>query len=127
MYGLPKIHKTGNPLQPILYTIGKNNYKIAKYLILLINRCSTNEYIVNNSFEFVKFINDHPCDNKYIMASFDIISLYTNVSVKETTDIILYLAFNNNNKFCNFTQTQFYKLLNLTILDSYFLFDENFT
>ena len=58
------------------------------------------------------------------MASFDITSLYTNLPVKETIDIIFNLTFNNNNKFCNFTPPQFYKLLNLILLDSYFLFDE---
>ena len=42
--------------------------------------------------------------------------------VKETIDIIFNLAFDNNKKFCNFTKTQFSKLLNLTLLDSYFLF-----
>ena len=125
LYGLPKVHKIGNPLRPILSTIGTHNYKLAKYLIPLINRWSTNKYTVNNSFEFVKFINNQPCNDKYVMASFDITSLYTNVPVKETIEIILNLAFNNNNnnKFCNFTQSQFSKLLNLALLDSYFVFD----
>lgn len=126
LYGLPKVHKANNPLRPILSTIGTHNYKLAKFLIPLINKWSTNEYSVNNTFEFVNFINNHPTNDKYVMASFDITSLYTNVPVKETINIILNLAFDNNtnNKYCNFSKDQFSKLLNLTLLDSYFLFNE---
>ena len=40
------------------------------------------------------------------MASFDIILFYTNFPVKETVNINLNLAFNNNIKYCPFTQKQ---------------------
>ena len=33
MYGLPKIHKEGAPLRPIISAIKTYNYKLAKYLV----------------------------------------------------------------------------------------------
>ena len=36
MYGLPKIHKKGIPLLPILYMIGFAQYKLAKFLTNLL-------------------------------------------------------------------------------------------
>ena len=32
MYGLPKIHKAGTPLRPIVSSIGSLTYNVAKYL-----------------------------------------------------------------------------------------------
>ena len=32
LYGLPKIHKDGAPIRPIISNIGTYNYKLAKYL-----------------------------------------------------------------------------------------------
>ena len=56
--------------------------------------------------------------------SFDIKPLYTNVPLNETINIILEQAFNNNNdKFKNFIKPQFKKLLELSLLDTYFIFD----
>ena len=37
MYGLPKIHKDGCPLRPIILAVGTYNYKLAKYLVEIIS------------------------------------------------------------------------------------------
>ena len=42
LYGLPKIHRQNNPMRLILSTIGTRNYKLAKYLIPLIEKWRTN-------------------------------------------------------------------------------------
>ena len=42
LYGLPKIHKEGNPLRPIISAIGTFNYKLAKYLVEIITPLTTN-------------------------------------------------------------------------------------
>ena len=58
------------------------------------------------------------------MASFDISSLYTNVPVLETINIICDSVFNNDSIFHNFTKEDFCKLLHLAVDDTYFIFNE---
>ena len=57
------------------------------------------------------------------MASFDVTSLYTNIPLHETIDIISNLAFENNNIFHGYTKDLFKKLLEITLLDSCFIFN----
>ena len=58
------------------------------------------------------------------MASFDIKSLYTNVPLNETINLILSLTFSNNDSiYENFNKTQFKKMLDICLLDTYFVFD----
>ena len=46
LYGLPKIHKTGTPLRPILAAYNTAAYKIAKFIVPLL------ESYTHNSFSF---------------------------------------------------------------------------
>ena len=58
------------------------------------------------------------------MASFDIKSLYTNVPLIETIYIIINLVLNNNNStFNKLNKSQFKKLLEMCLFDTYFIFD----
>ncbi|CAF1377375.1 unnamed protein product [Rotaria sordida] len=58
-YGLPKAHKTGYPLRPIISTIGSYQYQLSKYLAKAIRdaRLQAPSY-VKDSFEFVKKIKE---------------------------------------------------------------------
>ena len=38
-YGLPKVHKDGMPLRPIISSIGSVTYKTAKQLARILNPC----------------------------------------------------------------------------------------
>ena len=58
------------------------------------------------------------------MTSFDVTSLYTNIPLHETIDIIINLVFESNNIFHCYTKDLFKKLLELTLLDSCFIFNE---
>jgi hypothetical protein len=63
-------------------------------------------------------------NNNYIMASFDITSLFTNIPIKETIDIILNQIFVKSSElFYGFTKTEFASLLELCTKDNMFLFD----
>ena len=54
-YGLPKVHKHGYPIRPIISTIGSYQYQLSKYLARAIReaRPQAKSY-VKDSFEFVK-------------------------------------------------------------------------
>ena len=113
LYGLPKIHKPNCPIRPILSAIKTPSYNLAKFLIPLINKWSTNEYTTKDTFHFTSEITNFPNANKYIMASFDIKSLFTNVPLRETIEVILNLAFQNSDKFLGFEKNDLKKLLKI--------------
>ena len=94
LYGLPKTHKSGYPVRPILSMVGTATHKTAKFLARVLKpveehlsyRCTQDSYTLVDSLS--KF-NDRgiPTDS-YTLASLDIVSLYTNVPVKECFDVI---------------------------------------
>jgi hypothetical protein len=46
LYGLPKIHKNGIPLRPILSAIKSRSYSLAKFLVSLLCPLATNQYTI---------------------------------------------------------------------------------
>ena len=124
LYGLPKVHKDNIPMRPILSAIKTHTYTMSKFLIPLISPWSKNIYTINDTFKFVNEINN-TLNNNFYMASFDITSLYTNVPINESIDIIMNKVFTNNNTFYKFNKNQFKKFLELSLLDTYFIFNNN--
>ena len=95
MYGLPKIHKEGTPMRPIVSMTGSFNYKMSRYLVSVLSSLSVNEFSVRDIFAFTEEISRFSNKN-YTMASFDVKSLFTNVPVAETSEIILKKLFPND-------------------------------
>ena len=87
LYGLPKIHKTGNSIRSIFSTINTFNYKLDKYFVPILEPLTLNEFTLKFFYEFVKEINKLDVHNTD-MASFDIKSLFTNIPLDETIEII---------------------------------------
>ena len=127
MYGLPKVHKPNAPLRPMLSAIGTPTYKIAKFLIPLLNPLSLSSYLIHDTFSFVQDILKLNFNSDNItMASLDIKSLFTNIPIDETINIILDQLFSTNNLFHGFTRIQFKDLLNLTVKNCYFTFNGHY-
>ena len=74
MYGLAMVHKIvtdGLPsFRPIWSAIGTPTYKLAKFLVLILEPLTTNEYTIKNSFTFAEELQSF--DSKLVMASFDL-------------------------------------------------------
>ena len=49
IYGLPKLHKTGVPLRPIVSAIGSYTYELSKYLNEIIKPLMHNKFTVKGS------------------------------------------------------------------------------
>ena len=99
MYGLTKIHKTGDPIRPIISSVGTYNYKVAKYLVeILTPLLDNNTTILKDTFDFVNKVSKIPVIDNQKIISFHIVSLFTNIPVNETIDIILKLCYTDNNK-----------------------------
>ena len=93
-HGLPKIHKFSNipKFRPIIDTTGTPHCLVGKYLASLLNPLTINEYSVKDSFDAanrIKGISQHLFENGYQYISFDVESLFTNVPIKRTVDLIL--------------------------------------
>ena len=123
LYGLPKIHKLNNPIRPILSTIGTFNYHLAKFFVPIIEPLTINKFTLKNSYDFVKEIKNIDMSNK-VMASFDIQSLFTNVPLNETIEIITTGLFKDHPKYMDLTSKQFKELLEIAAKESPFLFNE---
>ena len=86
MYGSAKAHKVvtaGLPsFRPILSAIGTPTYKLAKFFVPMLERLTTNEYTIKDSFTFIEELQSF--DSKLVMASFDIESLFTNIPLQVT-------------------------------------------
>ena len=54
LYGLPKTHKPGNPIRPIISAVGSLNSKAAKWLSNALAPLRQHSTIVRDRFSFVK-------------------------------------------------------------------------
>ena len=125
LYGLPKTHKVNYPLRPILSACGTVSYKLSKYFVKLLSDLALGDYIVKNSKEFVQEITNFKCSGDVFMCSFDISSLYTNIPVSETIEIILDKIFIDANiKYHGMNRVEFRKLLEFICKETYFKFND---
>ena len=99
LYGLPKTHKTGIPLRPILSMVGSPYHKLAQWLTQLLQsiRSKMAVHTLKDSFQFVELYLKWMSKNK-VMASLDVESLFTNVPLNEVIDIIFDYAAENSIK-----------------------------
>ena len=126
LYGLPKVHKTGLPLRPVMSACSTANFNLAKYIVKLLDPTLFNEFSTKNSFEFIQELSSFPFNNNQILASFDVKSLFTSIPVRETIDIILNMLFVDDNILIEgMNKGDFKKLLTVATDNTYFLFNGN--
>ncbi|CAH8541549.1 unnamed protein product [Schistosoma rodhaini] len=88
-YGLPKIHKTNVPIRPVVDYTNSPTYNLSRYLAKILKPYeSTIKHGIKNSNVFKDVISNIHIEEDEIMASFDVCSLFTNVPIKKTLDII---------------------------------------
>ena len=98
MYGLPKIHKPGIPLRPILSMCHSALHSLTKWLVEVLNPVLEfySGCCVKDSFTFSSTIRRLPvCNESQFLVSFDVVSLFTNIPLDETIFIcadFLYLG-----------------------------------
>ena len=73
--------------------------------------------MITDSFSFVQeLLNSDIDSSNVVMASFDVTSLFTNILVNETIDIIY-------NSFNGLDRSEFQKLLSLSVMNCHFIFN----
>ena len=75
LYGLPKLHKQGVPLHPIVSTIGSATYQLAKCLTTIISPLAGQiTSFVRSSAHFTELLKQISVTEEEIMVSFDVSS-----------------------------------------------------
>lgn len=89
MYGLPKIHKESIPLRPIVSSKNSPARELCRFLLPILKPLSgrTDSY-VKNTKHFVDMTKSMTLTEDDFLVSFDVESLFTNVPVQETLNII---------------------------------------
>ena len=89
MYGLPKTHKEGTPLRPILSMTGWSHHEVGKWLAGLLQPVLErfSSHCISDSFSIAKTMQKLDIDPNVFMCSFDVSSLFTNVPLDETIKI----------------------------------------
>jgi len=85
-------------MRPILSVIGTINYNVSKFFIPLLKKLTINEYTIQNTFTFIGELMTISNANDYVLASFDVSNLFTNVPLDETLSIIMDSLFDNVNE-----------------------------
>ena len=88
LYGLPKVHKPGTPLRPIVSFVNSPTYALSKHLVTILSPLVGRSHShVRNSFDFASFIADQTLTHNMVMVSFDVVSLCTKVPVHLATKV----------------------------------------
>ena len=95
-YGLSKVHRSFDRVpsfQPIIETIGSTHCIVGKYIIRLLNPLLQNEYSLKDTFDAAECIKKKPKElirnEEYTLISLNVVSLFTNVALRKTVNIIL--------------------------------------
>ena len=95
-YGTAKIRKLSVnggindlPIKPIVSSLKTATYNLAKYLSQLLSPLRQSRNTVKNTKEFIEELKQHKSSQEHRMISLDVKSLFTNVPLDRTIDIIL--------------------------------------
>jgi len=121
IYGLCKVHKTGNPLRPVVSMLNTAEYHLAKYLDRVIKPNLPSRFMLNSTKAFIDRIKEFIFGPDSIIVSFDVVSLFTNIPLKETLDLVTDHVYNSPGK-PRYEKKHFRKLLSMAT-GGYFLYN----
>ncbi|BHF82928.1 hypothetical protein SprV_0802606800 [Sparganum proliferum] len=79
-YGLPKVHKDGAPLRPIMSLKGTPTYGLAKWLFRRLKFLTAeSDTTVSSSAQFLEKLKGVSLHPNEVMVSFDVTSLFTSI------------------------------------------------
>ena len=88
-YGLPKVHKPGIPLRPIVSSTGTATYNTAKELARILKPLvGSSIHHVQNTRDFVEQIKETRLKQGECIISYDVAALFTSVPIQPVINII---------------------------------------
>ena len=126
IYGKVKLHKQEKPVRPIISTIGTTYYKTSKYMSNIIRKILGNTtYDAIDSFKLALELRQLEIPEGYILVSFDVVSMFTNIPTNLVVEII-------NERWAEIrtlttlNKTQFCEILKSIFENCYFTYNNNF-
>ena len=88
-YGLPKIHKEGIPLRPIVSSIGAATYSTSKELSRILKPLvGKSPHHIQNNQDFMEHLKDIQLGPDEVMVSYDVRALFTSVPIQPALKVI---------------------------------------
>ena len=129
-YGTAKDHKLKTnenvehlELRPIIFNIGTASYHLAKHLAKILSLLNDSPYNISSTEHFINKLTNFHIPPGYQLVSFDVKSLYTNVPLQLTIDIIIHRIYENREISANINRADMVKLLQLRTSEIYFSFN----
>ena len=103
--------------------IGNLLYQLTKYLAKLLSPLSKSEYTADNNVEFINNIKSEKVPTGHSFISFDVKSLFTNVPLDYTINIILRRIYEDNELYTNISKEEMIERLLLWTKNAHFTFN----
>jgi len=123
IYGLCKVHKQGYPLRPVVSMTDTAEYELARYLNRIIKPCIPDLFMLNSTAAFIDKIKSFVFRSSHVLVSFDVVSLFTNIPLQETIDIVCEYVYSSSVNRPSYSKNTFRKLLEIAT-GGYFLYKE---
>ena len=88
LYGMAKVHKANVPLRPVVSMIGTPEYELSKFLDNFIKPYIPDRYLLKSTDRFMERLKQFQFSKNQVMVNFDVVSLFTNVPLSETIELI---------------------------------------
>ena len=79
--------------------VGSPEYKLAKFLDTVIKPYISDKHMLRSSYEFLEKLQEINLNSNQVMVSFDVKSLFTNVPLQETIDVISDKIYDKNSNY----------------------------
>ena len=129
-YGAAKIPMLKNDstvdellIQPIISNISTASWQLGKYLAKLLSPLSTSEYTVKSTNDFITHIKGQNIPNNFKLTIFNATSLFTNVPLDVTINIILKQIYHKNEGNTNIPKQQVRDLLLVSTKNVHFSYN----
>lgn len=124
IYGLPKIHKPNIPLRPIVSSVQVACYNLSKYVGQILKHIISEKYNVKNSRQVKEQLTNLKLDEKEVLVSFDVISLFTNIPIHTAIKNIM-SKWDQIKEITNIPSSKFLKMLQFCLSDNnYFIYED---
>ncbi|XP_055527883.1 uncharacterized protein LOC129720426 [Wyeomyia smithii] len=125
IYGLPQAHKQGLPLRPVVPNITAPTYNLCRYISRILQASVDSVYNAKSSNTFCEYVNQLEVPQDHILVSFDVVSLFTNVTKHAVTHDVI-MMWDEIKKNTEINLDLFLEILEFCIDASFFVFRGKF-
>ena len=97
LYGMAKVHKANVPFRPVVSMIGTPEYELSKFLDNFIKPYIPERYLLKSTDHFMEKLKQFQFSKNQGMVSFAVVSLFTNVFLSETIQLIAHQIYSEDN------------------------------